>query len=100
MKHLALIFCILMLLPACALGEKILWEDDTGQVVLNDDGGVNFLSGSDDGEELDENKLFAAQTPSPEPLYSPTPTPTAFTFSKTVKFLKDCFQWTTVTSEI
>ena len=86
MKHLALIFCILMLLPACALGEKILWEDDTGQVVLNDDGGVNFLSGSDDGKELDENKLFAAQTPSPEPLYSPTPTPTAFTFSKTVKY--------------
>ena len=86
MKHLALIFCILMLLPGCALGEKILWEDDAGQVVLNDDGGVDFLSVGSDGEELDENELFAAQTPSPEPLYTPSPTPVIFTFSKTVKY--------------
>ena len=33
MKHLTLIFFILMLLPSLALSEKILWEDDSGQVV-------------------------------------------------------------------
>ena len=39
MKHLTLIFFILILLPSLAFGEQILWEDDSGQVVLNDDGG-------------------------------------------------------------
>ena len=81
MKHLALIFFILVLLPSLAFGEQILWEDDSGQVVLNDDGGVSFLYG--DSSESDTDEFFSVQT-TPEPLYAPTPM--AFTFSKTVKY--------------
>ena len=81
MKHLTLIFFILILLPALAFGEQILWEDDSGQVVLNDDGGVSFLYG--DSGESDNDEFFSVQTTS-EPLYAPTPM--AFTFSKTVKY--------------
>ena len=78
MKHLTLIFFILILLPSLAFGEQILWEDDSGQVVLNDDGGVSFLYG--DSGESDNDEFFSVQT-TPEPLYAPTPM--AFTFSKT-----------------
>ena len=81
MKHLTLIFFILMLLPSLAFGEQILWEDDSGQVVLNDDGGVSFLYG--DSGESDNDEFFSVQT-TPEPLYAPTPM--AFIFSKTVKY--------------
>ena len=81
MKHLALIFFILVLLPSLAFGEQILWEDDSGQVILNDDGGVSFLYG--DSGESDNDEFFSVQT-TPEPLYAPTPM--AFTFSKTVKY--------------
>lgn len=81
MKHLTLIFFILMLLPSLAFGEQILWEDDSGQVILNDDGGVSFLYG--DSGESDNDEFFSVQT-TPEPLYAPTPM--AFTFSKTVKY--------------
>ena len=44
MKHFALFLCLLWLVPACGLCEKILWEDDAGQVVLGDDGNVQFVS--------------------------------------------------------
>ena len=44
MKHLALLLCLLLLVPAGGLCEKILWEDDAGQVVLSDDGNVQFVS--------------------------------------------------------
>ncbi len=43
MKHLALLLCLLLLVPAGGLCEKILWEDDAGQVVLSDDGNVQFI---------------------------------------------------------
>ena len=68
MKHLTLIFFILILLPALAFGEQILWEDDSGQVVLNDDGGVSFLYG--DSGESDNDEFFSVQT-TPEPLCAP-----------------------------
>ena len=43
MKHLALFLCLFWLVPACGLCETILWEDEAGQVVLGDDGSVQFI---------------------------------------------------------
>lgn len=51
MKHLALFLCLLWLVPACGLCETILWEDEAGQVILGDDGNVQFIS--PDGEAAD-----------------------------------------------
>ena len=53
MKHLALFLCLLWLVPVCGLCETILWEDEAGQVILGDDGNVQFIS--PDGEAADEN---------------------------------------------
>ena len=57
MKHLALFLCLLWLVPVCGLCETILWEDEAGQVILGDDGNVQFIS--PDGEAADENLLRA-----------------------------------------
>ena len=53
MKHFALFLCLLWLVPVCGLCETILWEDEAGQVILGDDGNVQFIS--PDGEAADEN---------------------------------------------
>ena len=89
MKHFALFLCLLLLVPACCLGEKILWEDDAGQVVLSDDGNVQFVSpGGEAGEALDEN--FFVPTAAPALTETPEPVQTesadGFTFKRTVKY--------------
>ena len=90
MKHFALLLCLFLLVPACGLCEKILWEDDAGQVVLGDDGNVQFVSPGEEAEkELDESFFV----PTPSPAFAETPAPTAeaepaddFAFKKTVKY--------------
>lgn len=88
MKHLALLLCLLLLVPAGGLCEKILWEDDAGQVVLSDDGNVQFVSPGGEAaaepieENIDENTYAPDETPAPveKSLLND------FTFRKTVKY--------------
>ena len=61
MKRLALFLLLLLLLPCLALGEVILFEDENGKVIMNDNGEIDFVP--PDG----------ADVPSP----SPTPSPDA-----------------------
>ena len=85
MKHLALLLCLLLLVPAGGLCEKILWEDDAGQVVLSDDGNVQFVSPGGEaaaepiGENIDENTYAPDETPAPVEKSLPND----FTFRKT-----------------
>ena len=93
MKHLALFLCLLWLVPVCGLCETILWEDEAGQVILGDDGNVQFIS--PDGEAADENYFvptaFPAETPAsietPAQTEAPAPIePIDFTFKGTLKY--------------
>ena len=92
MKHFALLLCLLLLFPAGGLCEKILWEDDAGQVVLSDDGNVQFVSPGEetDGETLDESLNETIDENAYAPAETPAPTAKtavdAFTFKKTVKY--------------
>ena len=92
MKHFALLLCLLLLFPAGGLCEKILWEDDAGQVVLSDDGNVQFVSPGEetDGETLDESLNETIDENAYAPAETPAPTAEtavdAFTFKKTVKY--------------
>ena len=43
MKRLFCLFVLLALLPLCAQAEIILFEDENGRVIMNDDGGIDFL---------------------------------------------------------
>mgnify|MGYP007003878479 CR=1 FL=1 len=61
MKHFALFLCLLWLVPVCGLCETILWEDEAGQVILGDDGNVQFIS--PDGEAADENVFVPTAVP-------------------------------------
>ena len=88
MKHLALLLCLLLLVPAGGLCEKILWEDDAGQVVLSDDGNVQFVSPGGEAaaepieENIDENTYAPDETPAPVEKSLPND----FSFRKTVKY--------------
>ena len=93
MKHLALFLCLLWLVPVCGLCETILWEDEAGQVILGDDGNVQFIS--PDGEAADENffvpTAVPAETPAPieapAQVEAPAPIePIDFTFKGTLKY--------------
>lgn len=74
MKHLALFLCLLWLVPVCGLCETILWEDEAGQVILGDDGNVQFIS--PDGEAADENFFVPTAVPSETPALIETPAQT------------------------
>ena len=87
MKHLALFLCLFWLVPACGLCETILWEDEAGQVILGDDGNVQFIF--PDGEAADENFFVPTVVPTetPAPIEAPAPIePIDFTFKGTLKY--------------
>lgn len=93
MKHLALFLCLLWLVPVCGLCETILWEDEAGQVILGDDGNVQFISS--DGEAADENFFVPTAVPAETlaPIEAPAQTeapaevePIDFTFKGTLKY--------------
>ena len=70
MKRLALFLLLLLLLPCPALGEVILFEDENGKVIMNDDGGIDFVP--PDG-------AYASPTPQQEtPRPAQTPTAAAY----------------------
>lgn len=74
--------------PQAVYAEKILWEDDAGQVVLSDDGNVQFVSPGGEAaaepieENIDENTYAPDETPAPVEKSLPND----FTFRKTVKY--------------
>ena len=93
MKHLALFLCLLWLVPVCGLCETILWEDEAGQVILGDDGNVQFIS--PDGEAADENFFVPTAVPrrNARPHRNARPNrsarsiePIDFTFKRTLKY--------------
>lgn len=63
MKRLALFLLLLFLLPCAALSEVILFEDENGKIIMNDDGEIGFLP--PDGSFV----------PSPTPPSAPTALP-------------------------
>ena len=86
----AVLALLLMLAPCAAPAEKILWEDENGQVLLEDDGGLTFIPvGQETPEPAQDDSLYAiseedlaalvfitpAPTPTPVPAGTPTPLP-------------------------
>ena len=79
------VLCLLLALlcaalPVIAPAETILWEDENGQVILNDDGDIDFVplsSPTPEPEWVYEETLppEALQTPEATPAPSPVPAP-------------------------
>ena len=61
---------VLLLFSCAALGETILWEDEYGQLILGDDGGLEFIApGMTEAEE--EEVLIVEETFTPAPSGTP-----------------------------
>lgn len=74
MKHLlAFLLCILCALPCTARCEKILFEDENGQVILEDDGGITFRL--PDAQEDESLYTVIEETFTPQPSATPAPDP-------------------------
>ncbi|MGN0775783.1 MAG: L,D-transpeptidase family protein, partial [Candidatus Ventricola sp.] len=72
MKRLALFLLLLLLLPCAALSEVILFEDENGKVIMNDDGGIDFLP-SDGADPSQTAQVTYETTPRPAQTVSPAP---------------------------
>ncbi len=72
-----LLSALLALSPCAALGEIILFEDENGKVILEDDGEITFLPpvGSVDIAEEDSAYALVEETFTPRPTLAPTPAP-------------------------
>jgi len=76
MKRLAvLLFLALLALSCNAAAEKILFEDENGKVILEDDGEITFLSSPEDMPEDESLYFIVEETFTPKPSASPTPSP-------------------------
>ena len=64
-----------LLLPAVTSAEKILWEDEEGQVILEDDGDIDFVPAGTQPADTPAAVSTPLETQSPTP--EPTPLPTA-----------------------
>ncbi|MBR5560717.1 MAG: peptidoglycan-binding protein [Clostridia bacterium] len=76
MKRFFILFLLLALLaPSLALAEKILWEDENGKVIMDDDGEIEFLppdpAAAEDAEP--EGGWMIEETYTPVPAATPTP---------------------------
>ena len=69
MKRLALFLLLLLLLPCLAAGEVILFEDENGKVIMNDDGEIGFVP--PDGTYA--SPAPERETPRPSQTVSPIP---------------------------
>ncbi|MBP3524732.1 MAG: peptidoglycan-binding protein [Clostridia bacterium] len=76
MKRLALFLLLLLLLPCLAAGEVILFEDENGKVIMNDDGEIGFVppDGTYASPAPERETPRPSQTASPIPS---TPSPTS-----------------------
>ena len=82
MKRLALFLLLLLLLPCPAPGEVILFEDENGKVIMNDDGEIGFVppDGTYASPTPAQETPRPAQTPSPIPS-TPSPMPDAAAYA-------------------
>jgi len=72
MKRIALIlFFLALLAPQAAPAEKILWEDENGKIILEDDGEIGFLPPQEDG--ISEEDMLVEETYTPRPAQTPAP---------------------------
>ena len=75
-----LLIAVFLLVPSLAPAEIILWEDEDGVLMLDDDGNIELLSQYDLLPEalsgVDVEPLIVEETFTPEPSHSPTPEPT------------------------
>ncbi|MBP3655821.1 MAG: peptidoglycan-binding protein [Clostridia bacterium] len=78
----ALLLALLLLIPSCAaMAEKILFEDENGQVILDDDGGMVFIpvaTATPEDESrfvLNEDDVAALVFITPAPTQAPEQTP-------------------------
>ena len=76
MKRIYLLFLLLALLaPSLSFAEKILWEDENGKVIMDDDGEIEFLppdpAAAEDAEP--EGGWVIEETYTPVPAAAPTP---------------------------
>ena len=70
MKRLFPLLALLMLLlPHAALAEKILWEDENGRIILEDDGEIGFLPPQETG--ISEEDMLVEETYTPRPAHTP-----------------------------
>ena len=102
MKRLALFLLLLLLLPCAAPGEVILFEDENGKVIMNDDGEIGFVpqAGADvppaetDTRSAEETgrpiQAYPSQTPAlqtPVPQASvPSPADESFVFTQKLEY--------------
>jgi len=90
MKHLlAALLCILLLFPCSSYAEKILFEDENGQVILEDDGGITFRLPDEDSQEDEADYTIVEETFTPRPAASPTPDTVQYTPAPTSLPLPD-----------
>ena len=79
-RILSILLCmslLLALLPSAAPAEIILWEDEEGVLIMDDDGNVELLSIAGLlSPELSVEPLIVEETFTPAPSPSPTPEPT------------------------
>lgn len=80
MKQLAVLLLLALLtLPCHAAAEKILFEDENGKVILEDDGEITFLSSQEDMQADENSYTIVEETftprPSAPPAASPAPAP-------------------------
>ena len=82
MKRLALFLLLLLLLPCPAPGEVILFEDENGKVIMNDDGEIGFVppDGTYASPTPAQETPRPAQTPSSIPS-TPSPMPDAAAYA-------------------
>ncbi len=77
MKRIFLLFLLLALLaPSLSFAEKILWEDENGKVIMDDDGEIEFLPpdpGAIAEEAEPEGGWVIEETYTPVPAAAPTP---------------------------
>lgn len=79
MKRIALLLLLLTLLPASLRAETILWEDESGRVLLQDDGDIDFIPAdaatADAAPDAVAEETYSPAPPASTPLPTATPLP-------------------------
>ena len=57
-KRVVLLLLVLLALAPSALSEIILWEDENGKVIMDDEGGIGFLPPEEDAPAIQEGELL------------------------------------------
>ena len=72
-KRILLVFLVLLSLAPSALSEIILWEDENGKVIMDDEGGIDFLPPGENAPAMQEEERLIEETFTPVPVSTPSP---------------------------